>query len=139
MSNSPSNPSSQEISKLFRILGQPSHLQILLAIGTGEACVCHLEAGTGWRQAYISQHLMALRSEGLVASRREGRNIYYRLKNPRILDLVRQAAEIVGLSDVEVIPGRLFEPLENCTCPHCSARGKLLLSEKDPFLEIGSS
>ncbi len=49
------------ISNIFRQLSQPSRIEILLAIGEGEACVCHLEAKLGMRQAYISQHLMALR------------------------------------------------------------------------------
>ena len=115
-------PAPQKISKLFRVLGQPSHLEILLAIGTGEACVCHLEAATGWRQAYISQHLMALRSEGLVVARRDGRNIFYRLKKAGVLDLVRKAAGVAGMTEVEVAQSRLAEPLSNCPCPNCSAR-----------------
>ena len=131
-------PAPQKISKLFRILGQPSHLEILQAIGTGEACVCHLEAATGWRQAYISQHLMALRSEGLVISRRDGRNIYYRLKNVGILDLIRKAAGITGISDIEAAQGRLAKPLPNCGCPHCSARGTLTHLGEIPILELGS-
>jgi DNA-binding transcriptional ArsR family regulator len=112
--------SSKELSKLFRVLGQPSHLEILLAIGKGEACVCHLEAATGWRQAYISQHLMALRSEGLVVTRRDGRNIFYRLKNAALLDLIRQGAGVTGKADVESALDRLAEPLPHCPCPHCS-------------------
>jgi DNA-binding transcriptional ArsR family regulator len=115
-------PSAQKVSKLFRSLGQSSHLEILLAIGTGEACVCHLEAATGWRQAYISQHLMALRSAGLVTARRDGRNIYYRLKNVEVLSLIRQAAGIAGMTNIEAAQTRLAEPLLNCTCPHCSSR-----------------
>jgi len=129
----------QKISKLFRILGQPSHLEILLAIGTGEACVCHLEAATGWRQAYISQHLMALRSEGLVVSRRDGRNIYYRLMNAGILDLIRKAAGIAGISDVEAAQGRLAEPLPNCSCPHCIEREVENHLGEIPNLAVGSS
>lgn len=112
--------SPQKISKLFRVLGQPSHLDILLAIGTGEACVCHLEAATGCRQAYISQHLMALRSEGLVVSRREGRRIFYRLKNAGVLDLIRSAASVAGKTDVEAALNQSAGPLPNCPCPHCS-------------------
>jgi len=132
-------PSPQKISKLFRVLGQPSHLEILLALGTGEACVCHLEAATGWRQAYISQHLMALRSEGLVISRRDGRFIYYRLKNAGLLDLIRKAAGIAGFPDVEAAQGRLTEPLPNCTCPHCSAREIPTHLGEIPNLAIGNS
>jgi len=120
MSKIHSNSNPKEISKLFRVLGQPSHLDILLAIGTGEACVCHLEAATGWRQVYISQHLMALRSDGLVTSRRDGRNIYYRLKDQSILDLVNKAAGIIGVPDVNLGQDRSNEALPNCPCPHCN-------------------
>jgi DNA-binding transcriptional ArsR family regulator len=132
-------PSSQKISTLFRVLGQPSHLEILLAIGTGEACVCHLEAATGWRQAYISQHLMALRSEGLVVSRRDGRNIYYRLKNASVLDLIRKAAGVVGISDVEATQVRLAESLPHCTCPKCSSRESHTHLGEAPNLAVRSS
>jgi ArsR family transcriptional regulator len=132
--------STHEISKLFHILGKPSNLEILLSIGTGEACVCHLEAITGWRQAYISQHLMALRSEGLVDARRVGRNIYYHLTNPGILDIIRQAVDIAGLSNhLEIFPGELIGPLPNCTCPQCSSRNKTILLKENHFPEIGSS
>ena len=132
-------PSPHKISKLFRILGQPSHLEILLAIGTGEACVCHLEAATGWRQAYISQHLMALRREGLVTSRRDGRNIYYRLKNAVVLDLIHKAAGIAGISAIDTVQGRLAEPLPNCTCPHCSARQAQIHLGESTNLAVGNS
>lgn len=54
-----------EIAHLLQTIGQTARLQILLAIGEGEACVCHLEAALGWRQAYLSQHLMALREAGM--------------------------------------------------------------------------
>jgi ArsR family transcriptional regulator, arsenate/arsenite/antimonite-responsive transcriptional repressor len=54
-----------QIAKLFQTVGQPARLQILLALGGGEACVCHLEATLHWRQAYLSQHLMALRKVGI--------------------------------------------------------------------------
>ncbi|NWG07099.1 MAG: winged helix-turn-helix transcriptional regulator [Chloroflexi bacterium] len=50
----------EQISPLLSAIASPQRIAILLAIGTGEACVCHLEASLGWRQAYISQHLMAL-------------------------------------------------------------------------------
>lgn len=56
------------IADLFRLLGQPVRLRILLAIGTGEACVCHLEAHLGLRQALISQYLMVLRDAGLATA-----------------------------------------------------------------------
>jgi DNA-binding transcriptional ArsR family regulator len=62
----------EQISNLFQVIGPAARLQILLAIGEGEVCVCHLEAMLGLRQAALSQHLMALREAGIVSDRREG-------------------------------------------------------------------
>lgn len=112
------NPSIR-ISNLLKAISQPARLQILLAIGEGEACVCHLEAALGQRQVYISQQLIALRSAGLVADRRDGRFIYYRLADSALLDLVQQAARLAGLSPAEladISPPRI---LVTCGCPHC--------------------
>lgn len=129
----------KEVAHLFRILGQPARIKILLAIGAGEACVCHLEAVTGWRQAYISQHLMALRGDGLVDSRRDGRNIYYHLLNVGVLDLIREAGYIAGVSDVETAQSQLTEPLANCACPHCNALLTLSHQGEGLTLAIGIS
>ena len=86
-----------KVSDLFQVLSSETRLEILLAIGDGEACVCHLEADLGYRQAYISQHLMALREAGLLSTRRDGRFIYYRLEKPEIMDMVKLAAQQAGM------------------------------------------
>lgn len=103
----------KETASLFQVIGQPSRLQILLAIGDSEPCVCHLEATFGWRQAYLSQHLMALRKANIVVTHRKGRNIHYRLVKPRLLDLIQQAANLQGV----LLPD--LAPSINCTCPNC--------------------
>jgi DNA-binding transcriptional ArsR family regulator len=105
--------------QMFRSLGQMARLRILLAIGTGEACVCHLEARMGLRQAYISQHLMALRKAGIVTDRREGRYIFYRLQNPRLLELIQLAGVLSGIPEDELIVAERSLPVEDCCCPHC--------------------
>jgi ArsR family transcriptional regulator len=102
-----------QIATLLQTIGQPARLQILLAIGEGEPCVCHLEATFGWRQAYLSQHLMALRRAGIVAASRQGRNMHYRLTNPALLGLIQQAAELQSLSLPELAPS------PECDCPNC--------------------
>ncbi len=109
-------PSALSISALFQTLGVSPRLEILLAIGEGEACVCHLEAALGYRQAYISQHLMALREADLLETRREGRFIYYRLSDRRILDMLALVSEMLG-RPVEFQPLKLF----SCECPHCAS------------------
>ena len=89
-----SEVSLESLAVFLRAISQPVRLEILLAIGTGEACVCHLEAAIGQRQSYISQQLMALREAGIVKSRRDGRNIYYQVKNPQVLNLIQSAGVI---------------------------------------------
>lgn len=112
------NPA-QDIASILRALSQASRIEILLAIGTGEACVCHLEAAIGGRQAYISQQLMVLRDAGIVKSRREGRNIYYRLKDPTVLELIQQAGRIGGFEADELPITGPMNRVEECPCPKC--------------------
>lgn len=139
MSNTYSTHSIQKIAEILRVIGQPSRIELLLAIGAGEACVCHLEAATGWRQAFISQHLMALRSSGLVLSRRDGRNMYYRLKHAEILDLVHKAASVLGITEITTAQDMLSEPLPHCTCPNCSSQESVTCIEEELVLTIGCS
>lgn len=112
----------KQMAALFRILGQPARLRILLALGSGEACVCHLETALKMRQAYISQHLMALREARLVDSRRDGRNIYYRLRNPALLEIIQEAGEWIEGDkfnlDRYALPAATTLP--GCICPRCS-------------------
>ena len=102
-----------DLARLLQVIGQPARLQILLAIGEGETCVCHLEAMLGLRQAALSQHLMALREAGIVSDRRQGRYIHYRLCNPSLLALIRQAAEMQHVTLPELAPS------PQCCCPDC--------------------
>jgi ArsR family transcriptional regulator len=103
----------EQVAALLQTIGQESRLQILLAIGEGETCVCHLEAMLGLRQATLSQHLMALREAGVVTDRRAGRYIHYHLNDPRLLVVLRQAAEVQG------VPLPKLSPSPDCDCPNC--------------------
>ena len=105
------------VSDLLQVISPEPCLKILLLIGAGEACVCHLEARLGYRQAYISQHLMALRQAGLLDSRREGKYIFYRLAKPEVTLLIQQAAKISGVN-LPVIEAVSSE--KQCGCPKCS-------------------
>ncbi len=105
------------ISELLTAISAPARLEILLIIGAGEACVCHLEARLGYRQAYISQHLMALRQAGLLDSRREGKYIFYSLARPELMELLEQAALV---ADVNLPVIEAVSPEAQCVCPNCS-------------------
>lgn len=112
MKNDPLQP----IVSVLESISPLARLELLLLIGAGEACVCHLETQLGYRQAYISQHLMALRQAGLLDSRREGKYIFYRLAKPEVLSLIQQAAQMVG---VDLPRMETIAPEEQCGCPTC--------------------
>ncbi len=83
--------------KLFKALAHPVRLQILEILSNEPACVCDLVQQTGCRQPYVSQQLIVLREAGLVATRREGLNIRYRLTCPDLLvSLLRDGAILLG-------------------------------------------
>lgn len=111
---------SEQISAPLSMIAAPQRIAILLLIGKGEACVCHLEAALGWRQAYISQHLMALRKAEILQDRREGRYIFYSLKDASILDLITASATLSGLTPetVSSLINKQVNP--SCECPQCA-------------------
>lgn len=107
------------ISHLLGIIGEPARLQILFALGNGDACVCHLVSALHMRQASISQHLMVLRQAGMVSTQREGRHIFYRLEAPTVLPLLEQAAHLAGIP-VEAMRTLGSIPVPHCSCPKCN-------------------
>jgi DNA-binding transcriptional ArsR family regulator len=109
----------EKISKLLSLIGQPARIQMLFIIGAQEACVCHLEAVMGMRQASISQHLMALRKAGLVTACRDGRNIFYRLTHPEVVDFLQHAVQLTG-SSPDVFQKLAIRPVPGCPCPRCN-------------------
>jgi DNA-binding transcriptional ArsR family regulator len=119
MNNLPPS-TSERMSQLLQAISAPARLEILLAIGRGEACVCHLEAVLGYRQAYISQHLMALRDAGVIAARRDGRYVYYRLQNQELFELMNVAGKLCGIRPDELERVLPPEPVTECACPNCA-------------------
>lgn len=111
----------KQLVSLFRALGQPARVRIILALGEGEACVCHLESALKLRQAYLSQQLMALRDAGIVKARREGRNIYYRLTNPKLLEVIQESAGYLAGARLDIESVQVSTHfLDGCVCPSCS-------------------
>jgi len=107
------------VSRLLSLIGQPARIQILMVLSEQDACVCHLEAALGMRQSSISQHLMALREAGIVCTNREGRNIFYHLVQPEVVDILFQTAQLTGMSHESIAAGKA-KPVTECECPHCN-------------------
>ncbi len=68
-----------EQARIFKALGHPSRLLMVDSLRKGERCVCELQALVGDDMSTVSRHLAVLRDAGIVASRKKGTNIYYRL------------------------------------------------------------
>jgi DNA-binding transcriptional ArsR family regulator len=79
----------EDAAGVLRALSNPSRLLILSQLVDGEKSVGQLEEALDLGQAYVSQQLARLRSEGLVAATREGRVMRYRLSDPRVTPVIQ--------------------------------------------------
>ncbi len=96
-------------------MAHPVRLQILDMLRQGETCVCHIENALGKRQPYISQQLMGLREAGLVDSRKEGLQVFYRLDGPNTIELLTTLCGDTNVVKHQVVDG--------CPCPGCATEG----------------
>lgn len=79
---------------LLRALSNPHRLLVLCQLESGEKQVADLLEGSGLSQSALSQHLARLREEGLIAARREGTAVFYRIADPSALKVIGVLAEI---------------------------------------------
>lgn len=70
--------------EFLRSLASPHRMKVLCQLVDGERSVGAMEKAVGIRQVTLSQHLARLRADGLVATRRDGQTIYYRLASPEV-------------------------------------------------------
>jgi len=85
-----------EAAELLKLLANDQRLIILCRLSDEELSVSELGEYVNLAQSALSQHLAKLRAQGLVATRREGQNIYYRLANPTAQKLVGALCELYG-------------------------------------------
>lgn len=78
-----------EVAGLMELLASQPRLMILCRLAAqGEVSVGALADSLALSQSALSQHLARLRTEGLVATRRDGQRIHYRINDPRLLSLM---------------------------------------------------
>jgi len=76
------------------VFSNPARLEILDLLRGSGMSVSELARRTGLGQANVSQHLSVMKSKGIVSYRREGKNVFYALSNPKVVrafDLMREA------------------------------------------------
>lgn len=102
---------------LLKAMAHPIRLRLLRELDREEECVCHLSALLKRPQPYVSQQLASLRDAGLLADRRAGQRIYYRVADPRVPRLLSVVGEMVGAPDTDLALPRAAVP--GCPCPRC--------------------
>lgn len=88
---------------LFRSLGDPARLRIVAELARGERRVVDLTKLLGLAQSTVSTHVSCLRDCGLVAARSEGRQTFYSLARPELLDLLRSAEGLLAATGDAVV------------------------------------
>jgi len=79
---------------IARALSDPKRLCVLETLAGGERSVSELSHDVGCQVPNMSQHLAVLRSAGLVVTRRDGNNVFYRLADERVLEAYRMLQSI---------------------------------------------
>jgi ArsR family transcriptional regulator len=88
--------SRQRSAAVARALADPKRLCVLHSLAEGELSVRDLSDKVGCHVPNMSQHLAVLRNSGLVLTRRDGNNIYYRLADQKVLEACRLLQSIAG-------------------------------------------
>jgi DNA-binding transcriptional ArsR family regulator len=94
----------QRVAVLFSVLSDPTRLQVVYALlnaPTGELCVCDLAAGLGRDDTTISHQLRVLRHQRIVAMRKVGRVVYYRLIDKHMRQLL--AVSLTHANEMPVV------------------------------------
>lgn len=85
---------SEGVSALLKQLAHPQRLLILCSMAEGEKSVGEIEEICGASQSAVSQFLKGMRLEGLIDSRRNGKQIYYSIVDKRVLKLIKSLYQI---------------------------------------------
>ena len=83
----------ERIAERLKALADATRLRILHALGGGEVAVSDLVQQVGGTQANVSKHLAILRRLGVVAARRDGVFVYYRVIDPTALEICRTVCD----------------------------------------------
>ena len=81
--------------EICKTLTNPKRIEILNALKTDERTVTELVAALGASKANVSQHLAVMRHKGILTTRREGVNIFYRVANPKVIEACTLMKEVL--------------------------------------------
>ncbi|MDO5853478.1 MAG: metalloregulator ArsR/SmtB family transcription factor [Thermoplasmata archaeon] len=98
-SSMPDQALTDSLADFFRIFGDRTRVRILLALDSGEMCVCDISEALGMSMSATSHQLRMLRDAHLVSHRKEGKCVYYSLCDDHVKVVLETALEHVGEAD----------------------------------------
>ena len=81
--------------EICKTLTNPKRIEILNTLKNEEKTVTELVNALGASKANVSQHLAVMRHKGILTTRRDGVNIYYRVANPKVIDACALMKEVL--------------------------------------------
>jgi DNA-binding transcriptional ArsR family regulator len=96
--------------ELFKALAHPARIRILELLRDGEKSVTELQLALGAEGSTVSQQLAILRMKNLVDTRKSGNNIYYRLRDAQVNDLLAVARRMFDAHLVQLQTMSIQEP-----------------------------
>jgi ArsR family transcriptional regulator len=122
----------QEILSIFKALSDETRLRILKLLEHGELCVCDIFSALDMVQPKVSFHLSVLKEAGLIADRKEGRWVHYRIDESDLLRrfLILTTLEKISEDDVKEDKERLEVFLESKKNPAGRSDSSVAIMEK---------
>ncbi|MDU4018381.1 metalloregulator ArsR/SmtB family transcription factor [Finegoldia magna] len=80
-----------DLSDMFKIFGDQTRVKILMALESGEMCVCDIAAVMDMSQSAISHQLRVLKQSNIVKTRREGKVVYYSISDDHVKEIFDMA------------------------------------------------
>lgn len=92
----PDEQTAEDLASFFKLFGDRTRVNILLALDSGELCVCDISETLGMSMSATSHQLRLLKDAHLVTSRREGKSIYYSLCDEHVRIVLETALEHIS-------------------------------------------
>ena len=110
----------------FRTLGHPTRIRALELLRNGEMTVGELQVRLGIDSSGASQHLSAMRRQGILESRKQGTSVYYRVRDPRLFQIMESARQVIGshLEEQNALLGELGGQTTEAGGPSAKTRAR---------------
>ena len=91
-----SNNEYNDIANLFKVISDINRIKIIEAVSKAPLCVCDIGHLLGVTKSAISHQMKLLKEYNVVTSNREGKMVYYKLDNDKVLNIINQAKGYLG-------------------------------------------